>query len=152
MIVSMFNFGELDLQVLDASIQKVKGIVFLLDKLPSKDINRQVNYGWDREEWPFRVTYAKNRDKNYVLTGVKTLHNHSDIYLWDIDNKLPLRNHDENMEIEKENINKSVIHDLEAKISIKEEMINSGMNSIYLKNSTSDTQTKHKRQKTFNFK
>ena len=41
----MFNFGELDLQVLDASIQKVKGIVFLLDKLPSKDLNKQVNYG-----------------------------------------------------------------------------------------------------------
>ena len=148
----MFNFGELDLQVLDASIQKVKGIVFLLDKLPSKDLNKQVNYGWDREDCPFRVTYAKNNDKNFILSGVKTIHNHYDIYLSDLDSKDPLKRHDENKEIEKENISTMIKYEVELKKQIDEDKTKSGMNSIFIKNTSDKTQTNQKRQKTFNFK
>lgn len=149
--ISMFNFGESELEDLDSWIQTVKGLAYLLDKLPSKNLSKHVSYWWDREGCSFKVTYSKNSKQKYILSGFKVVHNHDDIYYKEPEEEKALKLHDDN--INKENFNTQTLikeQILQSKQSF-EEQLNSGTSSLF-KKTTALVTNSTKKQKGFNFK
>ncbi|CAI2378125.1 unnamed protein product [Moneuplotes crassus] len=107
--LTMFDLGEVKLSTLDVAMEKpIDGLCFMLDKLPSKNVDQQVNYGCDRKGCDFQVTYVRKKDRSYILSAVRAIHNHMDVYSEDVQPKIPLGVFDQNKE-RKEDCNKGMM-------------------------------------------